>query len=421
MNEHDFRQAYEAIQHDMTASTDLKQRTLAAAERAASTDTPQHVSARPSSKQPHRRAGQRSPQIGGAAAARRWGLPAAACLVAAAIVAGGVPVIIGMINANDSTAITIGDAQTASGFSVRAWAADSSSMLELGNDGTVVFARNTNAGMPTGDDYQTEGYFTGCLFRVEGDNIARVQMNISKGELYRFTSERFTRSEEPEKWSEALSWKPTERGTGTYFSKYDAVLPVSTNDGLPKDSPDKGVGVDLSKRLGSTIDVSAQDDPGIASGDTSFGLWTNEPYGSDTDSFSAVVDLFDGQTLTVTVTFDDGHTSTQVIELHAADFRAEHNGSETTIIPEQVDRSQLTENESYVHTLYGTVIEANKEAFPLPLDGANNLADDLLPATVLERNEETRSTGVALSEDALLGNFSTCLRANTGTCQSSLT
>ena len=313
----------------------------------------------------------------------------------------------GAMDAGSPVAISTSDAQLTSGFAVRAYAADGSSMLELGSDGTVVFGRNTNAGMPVGDAYQTEGYFTGCLFRVEGENIARVQMNVSRGELYSFVSERFTRSEEPGKWTEALNWKPTKRGTGTYFGAYDAVMPVSVNDGLPKDSPDKSVGVDLSKRLGSTIDVSAEDDPGIATGDTNFGLWTNEAYASDTDAFSAVVDLFDGQTLTLTVTFDDGHTSTQVIELHAADFRAEHDGGETTVIPEQVDRSQLAEDENYVHTLYGTVAEANKEAFPLPLDSANELADDLLPTMTLGRNEETHPTGTVLGEDALLGEGAT--------------
>ena len=64
---------------------------------------------------------------------------------------------------------------------------------------------------------------------------------------------------------------------------------------------------ELNKLLGSTIDVSAQDDPGIATGETSFGLWTNEGNPSADaafDPYAGVIDQFDGQTLTVTVTFE---------------------------------------------------------------------------------------------------------------------
>lgn len=388
MNEHDFRREYESLQHQVHASSDLKQRTLAAA----------RASARPAAAQPHRRTDRRGPQAGGGAAVvRRWGLPVAACLVAVALVAGGAPVVMGAFNGASEPGTTLNEAALASGFSVRAWAADGSSMLELGNDGTIIFDRDTSSGLPADDEYASEGYFTGCLFRVQGDGIARVQMNVSKGELYRFTSERFTRSEGGDKWNEALNWKPSKRGTGSYFSGYDAVQPISEDDGLPKDSPDKRVGVNLSKKLGSTIDVSAADDPGIATGETSFGLWTNDPYDDDArNSFNAVIDLFEGQTLTVTVTFDDGHTSTQVIELHAASIKVEHESGTSKLVGEIVDE------EDALHSLYGTVVEANKDPFPLPLDNANSFAGEVLPATTLERIDELRQTDLVVADNDLV-------------------
>lgn len=73
MNENDFRKEYERMQHQVRASSDLKERTLAAAERAADrfASSAQPV-ATASAKRPHRRAGSRS---GGVAVARRWGLP----------------------------------------------------------------------------------------------------------------------------------------------------------------------------------------------------------------------------------------------------------------------------------------------------------------------------------------------------------
>ncbi|MRX81431.1 hypothetical protein [Eggerthella guodeyinii] len=407
MNERDFRQAYEAMQHDVTASSDLKQRTLAAAKREPLRGAPTPQATVPASeKRPHRRTGSRGAQAGGIAVARRWGLPAAACLVAVAIVVGGVPVVMGAMDAGGHSAISMNDAQQASGFSVRAYAADGSSMLELGSDGTVVFGRRA----PTtglSDQYDVEGAFTGCTFRVEGDGIARVQMNVSKGVLYRSAIEQFRRGDEPEKWQELISTKPTNRGMGEYYGAYDEAYPLMiANDGA-KDNPDAIVGAELNKLLGSTIDVSAQDDPGIATGETSFGLWTNE--GNPTadaafDPYAGVIDQFDGQTLTVTVTFEDGHSSTQVIELHAADFRVEYtSNTETELIPEIVDPAQLGEGEHSLRSLYGTVIEANKEAFPLPLDNANDRAGEVLPAYTLDRQDETRPTDTTLGEDALLG------------------
>ena len=72
--------------------------------------------------------------------------------------------------------------------------------------------------------------------------------------------------------------------------------------------------VGLTKLLGSTIDVNAQDDPGIADGSTLFGFWTNEGDAPEEipavdDPLSFLVDRFEGQRLTITVTFEDGRTS----------------------------------------------------------------------------------------------------------------
>lgn len=411
MNENDFRKEYEAMQRQVTASSDLKQKTLAEAQRAArSADAASSQPTRPSAKQPHRRTDGRSAPTGGATIARRWGLPAAACLVAAAIVAGGVPVFMGALNADDPAPISMSDAQLASGFAVRAYAADGSSMLELGSDGTVVFGRRAPS-YGISDQYDVEGAFTGCTFRIEGEGVARVQMNVTKGVLYRSDIEQFRRGDEPEKWQELLTTKPTNRGMGEFYGAYDEAYPLMISNDGAKDDPDAIVGAELNKLLGSTIDVSAEDDPGIATGETSFGLWTNEggaPAAAAADPYAPIIDQFDGQKLTVTVTFEDGHSSTQVIELHAADFRVEHvSATETEMIPEIVDPAQLDETGYSLRSLYGTVIEANKEAFPLPLDNANDRVDEVLPAYTLSRQDQTRPTGTVLGEDALLGEGTT--------------
>ena len=94
-----------------------------------------------------------------------------------------------------------------------------------------------------------------------------------------------------------------------------------------KDDPNKTYQVQMSKRLGQTAELNYDEgDEGAY-----FGLWTDEVGDSDTsddsmrDQFGAIANAFEGAELTVTVTFEDGHTSTQVINLHAGNFLADWN------------------------------------------------------------------------------------------------
>ena len=395
MNEQEFRERYTAAQKSVEVGPDLRERTVAYVEAESSASA--RVNAQDNtSKTPGGLHSSAPRSQAGSLAARRWALPAAACLVAATLVIGGAPAVIGVFN-HSSTGIPMSQAAETAGFSVRAYASNGSSMLALGNDGTVVFNRIEPL-YGIGDDYTTEGFFTGCLFRVEGEGIERVQMNISSGELYRYTIESFRMGDSPERVKELITHKPLNRGLGTYYGAYDEVImlpaPVGTNI---KHNPDAIMNVGLSKLYGSTIDVSAENDPGIATGETSFGIWTNEGDPNElalrNDPFNALIDQFEGQTLTVSVTFEDGHTATQVIELHVADFRCDEGDpddpNDTTIIPEMADSHARANGEHVIHSLYGTVLEANHDPFPLPLDNANDRADTVIPAATLDRAEET--------------------------------
>lgn len=394
MNEKEFRERYAALQARTAVSPELRAKTV------------KHVDAARRKAVRSTRLCEKGP-LPRPRSARRWALPVATCLVTAALAVGGVPLATNMWE--QRTGIAADAAAEASGFAVRAYASDGSSMLEFGDDGTVVFNRiEPISGI--GTDYATQGFFTGCLFRVEGEGISRVQMNVTSGKLYRYTVESFRKGDEPERMQELLTSKPLNRGMGTYYGTYDeaSVLSFPARANV-KDNPDAQVNVGLSKIYGSTIDISADDDPGIATGETAFGLWTNEgdpdALASAGDPFAAVIDLFEGQTLTVTVIFDDGHTSTQIIELHAADFRVDEgdpdNPNDSSLVPEAVDPSTLPEGQRALRSLYGEVIEANREAFPLPLDDANDMADTVLPAATLDRQDDTRPTNAALSTDDL--------------------
>lgn len=382
MNEHDFKERYAALQERISPSPELDRKTAAQACAA------------------HEGAGRRKPTPRTASGSlRRWAVPAAACLAAAAIVAGGIPLVTAVFDQDEPAGIAMSDAAAASGFSVRAWAADGSSMLALGQDGTVVFDRDMGYRFLGGDDYKTSGFFTGCLFHVEGEGIARVQANLSSGALYRVTFEDVPTDPDDPRIGELSSWKPTARGTGEYYGGYDFI------GGAMKDGESK---TSLAKLMGATIDVAASDDPGIADGTTSFGLWTNEgeiPEDVMNDPQSSVLDRFDGQTLTVTVTFDDGRTSTQTIELRAANFETEMvDGTPRLTTRIAADDAEAP---NAARSLYGTVVKAGDGPFPFPLDNANDRADEVLPASTIGRAEETHpvstwSNGEA--HDATLAN-----------------
>ncbi len=289
--------------------------------------------------------------------------------------------VMGAMDADGHTAISLSDAQQASGFSVRAYAADGSAPLAPGEGGTVAFDRDLGYRFLGGDDYKVNGFFTGCLFHVEGEGIARVQAHLTGGALYRVTFEDEPTDPEDPRMGELASWKPEARGTGEYYGGYDFVG-SSMRDGQSK--------LSLAKLMGSTIDVSASDEPGITDGATSFGLWTNEgepPENIINDPQSSAIDLFDGQTLTVTVTFEDGHTSTQVIELHVANFETEMiDGAPRLTTRFAADDAEAP---TAMKSLYGIVVKAGSEPFPFPLDNANDRADEVLSASTIERQDDT--------------------------------
>ena len=405
MNEDEFRERLAAAQDNIKASPELKHRVVAEALRADAAGGENRAAQ--SHAAPTRRPTRRRPQPakrapGAAARARRWALPAAACLVAGALVVAGVPALTSALHGGSSatSSIALDEAAARCGFSVRAYAADGSAPLAPGEGGTVAFDRDLGYRVPGGDDYRTSGFFTGCLFHVEGEGIVRVQANLSSGALYRVTFEDGPTDPDDPRMGELASWKPSSRGTGDYYGGYDFV------GGAMVDSESK---VSLGKLMGSTIDVSASDDPGIVDGTTSFGFWTNEgeaPENVANESQSPLIDLFDGQTLTVTVTFADGSASTQALELHVANFEAEVDDGGLRLTTRLATTGE--DNDLYaVKSLYGTVVEAGSGSFPFPLDNANDRADEVLPASTFSRVDdmwtyESDKPRATLPEDALV-------------------
>lgn len=118
-------------------------------------------------------------------------------------------------------------------------------------------------------------------------------------------------------------------------------------------------------------------------------------------------DLFEGAQLTVTATFNDGHTTTQIIELHAANFKAtsitENSAIKIQLTPEIIETTSGEEGVDYVHTLYGEVIETTNRTFPGSLENTNEFADTVGPAATISGRpaleEMRREDGSVLTID----------------------
>ena len=259
------------------------------------------------------------------------------------------------------------------GFAINAYGASGNSLLAMGEDGRILFEADILFRVPPDDRYAEEGVYTGCMFRIEGDDIVRVQAHIDKGELYRYTYDEFQAASNPDRWAEAQQWSTASIGEGAFFGAYDLVQPVSSLS--ESEQPDnQTVGVKCYQRLGSTVDLPVNDEIGSRLSDYCFGLWTNEDAGAVT-GYQDYIDTLD----TVTIEKADGSHATKSIELTAADVKAKLVPSETNgtpaleLIPQIVDPfegdvqerlNKRSEGYTWIHTLYGTVAEENCEPFP---------------------------------------------------------
>lgn len=351
-------------------------------------------------------------------------LALAACLAALAAVVG-----ISLAWPQGSDSLPAGISPTA--FAVKAYGAVDDTLFPTGSNGTIVFNCETETQRmipPEGDDYANEGFYTGCVFSVEGDNIARVQANVSRGELYRVTSKVWSRESDPEFVKEVSSWKPYKIGQGELLGKYDYVAgvlyygtiePDDENVGKDRNDPSRTGKSNLYQRLGSTVDTSVMDEPEASASEYRFGLWTNEPFDAvENDrgefdglaSMNAALDTLDGAQLTITVTFTDGRTATQVVDLHAADFKA--NIVETAdgvnhvleLVPQITTEAKKTTDEFWeaykqgiasIHTLYGTVASETDEPFPCGEASYPFLTEPLTQPRELEPPPETSPDGDA--------------------------
>ena len=341
----------------------------------------------------------------------------AACFVAGVLIVGGV----GYAAAAAGGAIPSPQSATqaaAHGFTVRAWASDGETILPS-EDGRIVFDRTHSQWTQVGE---AEGYFTGCTFTVEGEGISRVQASISAGELYRQDVTTISQTSDPIAFNRAVDWSDRFRGLDSTLSSCDSAVVVKwdAEEGgdLNGEEPrsDQEIQAALLKRYGSVIDLALADAPGIEDGTTCFGLFNPDAEGDP-------LSLFDGATLTVTATFEDGSTSTQVISLHEAMFRVDPLYADNPTyfnMTSEITSREVKDADPETHmvtplanddgtysiaSVFGEIVSDTNDSFPSASAQANEFASALMPNGVDENADtvdETEPLGINASELGVL-------------------
>lgn len=301
---------------DMKAPEALKERTLAAARearRAEQAEAPQHLA-----PVPRHRLGM----------AKR--ILAAAC--AFGVIVGGTAVWRAQ-GSGQSAGDAVAEA-VAHSFGIVAYAADTGETIAP--QGSRIVFDMAGGGM----DSPTKGFFSGCLFKVTGDNIETVSASIDKGGLYK--AERIDIEESD---VDAIM-------QGTYAPTADA------DDIMVMAGPGKTEWwVDASYRVENGFVESY--DP-----DTSYGFWA-EPQPVDMaqeadapDAWHARIDEFEGATLTVTVTFIDGTTDTQTMTLHTGKLGVEYPSDESgPQLTGEVLTDERAKTQGYLYGVYAEIAE----------------------------------------------------------------
>ena len=314
---------------DMKAPEALKQRTLEAARearRAEQADAPQRTAPAP------RRFGM----------ARR--ILAAAC--AFGVIVGGTAVW-----RAQATGQSAGDAvaeAVAHSFGIVAYAADTGEEITP-KDSRIVFDFSGGGGYPIGDEEQCD-FYSGCLFRVTGDNIQTVSAETDRGNFYRHKKDIQISSSLEERRAALDKTLPAVQG---------AEYVQLSSPALEPDAPDAIWYVDADWPLENAF--SEQYDP-----EAFYGFRTVVPTSlmlsdNSADLQKSVhnrIDYWDGATLTVTVTFTDGTTDTQTMTLHTGKLGCEYVDGE---IGPQLTGEVLTDAEAdaqgYVYGVYAELTE----------------------------------------------------------------
>lgn len=219
-------------------------------------------------------------------------------------------------------------------FGLVAYAADTGEMRQP-KDSRIVFDCGSGADDPD------KGFFSGCLFKVTGENIKTVSATIDRGAVYRTKTVKDTSADRDE-WVRTMH-----QGTNPELDGADTVMVW-------------GNGFEGAEQM--YADLCWKLDNGFAdeyNPDVSYGLWLPSEPSEDENAdlqqeWHENVDRLEGTKLTVTVTFADGSTQTRTMTLHTGKLGIEFN--DDTSGP-QLNGEVLTdaqaEEQGYLYGVYG--------------------------------------------------------------------
>ena len=297
---------------DIKAPQELKERTLAAAREARKlTNEPLHAVPRHS-----------------------WGMAkrllAAAC--AFGIVLGGTAVYRTHNGTAQTGSAAVADAISHS-FGFAAYAADTGELRQP-KDSKIVFDTGNGADDPE------KGFYSGCLFKVTGEDIKTVSATIDKGAVYRTKIVKDT-SDNRDEWVRSMH-----QGTNPELNGADTVM-------VWGNGPEEGAEqmyADLCWKLDNGF--TDEYDP-----DASYGLWLPSRQESEDDdlqdSWHKSVDGFEGAKLNVTVTFTDGSEQMQSMTLHTGKLAVEYKGEASgASLTGEVLTDEQAAAEGYIYGVY---------------------------------------------------------------------
>ena len=211
-------------------------------------------------------------------------------------------------------------------FGLTAYAAMTETAYGPAEDGSIAFAVGEGCVTPEFGD------FTGCLFRITGENIAQVKLSIDRGGLYRYFTRDNLTEEQMAAYRRAMAegrLAPaaiSQREDGTWYMPEMTALGESFQEDY---DPEASYGFwvpteDMTYNTGLGITTECQMD----------------------------ADYFDGGTLTVTVISSDGTERTQTYRLHSGPLKIEFaEDNSITVFPEEVSPEEL-KNNYFVYGIY---------------------------------------------------------------------
>ena len=217
-------------------------------------------------------------------------------------------------------------------FGLVAYAAETDEMRQP-KESKIVFDYGS------GVDDPEKGFYSGCLFKVTGEDIKTVSASIENGAIYRTKTVKDT-SDDRDEWVRTMH-----QGTNPAIDGADRIMVWGSDE--------MHMYADLCWKLDNGF-TDAYDS------DASYGLWLpSEPENDDEDlqqAWHAAVDGFEGAKLTVTITFTDGSEQTRSMTLHTGKLGVEYKDDTSgPSLTGEVLTDEQAAAEGYIYGVYADI------------------------------------------------------------------